>query len=46
MCCRRHAQSIYSFRGANINNILNFQKDFPDSKLLDWSRIIDPQKIL
>ena len=27
------AQSIYSFRGANINNILNFQKDFPDSKL-------------
>ena len=27
------AQSIYSFRGANINNILNFQKDFSDSKL-------------
>ena len=27
------AQSIYSFRGANINNILNFQKDFPDAKL-------------
>ena len=27
------AQSIYSFRGANINNILNFQEDFPDSKL-------------
>ena len=27
------AQSIYSFRGANINNILNFQKDFPDSKI-------------
>ena len=26
-------QSIYSFRGANINNILNFQKDFPDSKI-------------
>ena len=27
------AQSIYSFRGANINNILNFQRDFPDSKI-------------
>ena len=27
------AQSIYSFRGANINNILKFQKDFPDSKI-------------
>lgn len=25
------AQSIYSFRGANIYNILNFQKDYPDA---------------
>jgi DNA helicase-2/ATP-dependent DNA helicase PcrA len=24
------AQSIYAFRGANINNILNFQKDYAD----------------
>ena len=24
------SQSIYSFRGANINNILNFQKDYDD----------------
>ena len=24
------AQSIYAFRGANIENILNFQKDYPD----------------
>jgi len=24
------AQSIYSFRGANIQNILNFEKDYPD----------------
>ncbi|MCH2655546.1 MAG: UvrD-helicase domain-containing protein, partial [Flavobacteriales bacterium] len=26
------AQSIYAFRGANIENILNFQKDYPDAK--------------
>ncbi|MDY3520651.1 UvrD-helicase domain-containing protein [Riemerella anatipestifer] len=25
------AQSIYSFRGANIHNILNFKKDYPDA---------------
>ena len=25
------SQSIYSFRGANIDNILNFKKDYPDS---------------
>ncbi len=27
------AQSIYAFRGANINNILNFQKDYEDVKV-------------
>ena len=27
------AQSIYAFRGANINNILNFQKDYEDVKM-------------
>lgn len=27
------AQSIYAFRGANIDNILNFQHNFPESKL-------------
>lgn len=27
------AQSIYSFRGANIQNILNFRKDYPDFKM-------------
>ncbi|GAB5557308.1 MAG: 3'-5' exonuclease [Schleiferiaceae bacterium] len=26
------AQSIYAFRGANIRNILNFQKDYPQAK--------------
>ena len=27
------AQSIYAFRGANIKNILNFEKDYPDLKI-------------
>ncbi len=27
------AQSIYAFRGANIQNILNFQKDYPDVRV-------------
>ncbi len=27
-------QSIYSWRGADINNILDFEKNFPDAKLL------------
>lgn len=28
------AQSIYSFRGANIRNILNFKQDYPDAKTI------------
>lgn len=27
-------QSIYSFRGANINNILDFENDFKDAKII------------
>jgi DNA helicase II / ATP-dependent DNA helicase PcrA len=27
------AQSIYAFRGANIKNILNFEKDYPELKI-------------
>lgn len=27
-------QSIYAFRGANIKNILNFEKDYPDAKVI------------
>ena len=28
------AQSIYGFRGADIQNILNFEKDYPDLKII------------
>ncbi|OGN01259.1 MAG: hypothetical protein A3I26_02580 [Candidatus Yanofskybacteria bacterium RIFCSPLOWO2_02_FULL_43_10] len=28
------AQSIYAFRDADIRNILNFQKDYPDAKIV------------
>ena len=28
------AQSIYAFRGANIQNILNFEKHFPDLRII------------
>jgi DNA helicase-2/ATP-dependent DNA helicase PcrA len=28
------AQSIYAFRGANIQNILNFEKDYPELKII------------
>lgn len=27
-------QSIYAFRGANLANILNFEKDYPDAKVV------------
>lgn len=27
-------QSIYNFRGADINNILDFEKDYPDAKVI------------
>lgn len=28
------AQSIYGFRGANIQNILNFNRDYPEAKII------------
>lgn len=32
------SQSIYAFRGAKIENILNFKKDYPDSKTFRLER--------
>ncbi len=33
-CVGDNDQSIYSFRGANYKNILNFEKDYPDAKTI------------
>jgi len=32
------AQSIYSFRGAKIENILNYKKDYPDARVFKLER--------
>ena len=31
-------QGIYSFRGANIKNILSFERDYPDAKIIKLER--------
>ncbi len=33
-CVGDDSQSIYSFRGANYKNILNFEKDYPEAKTI------------
>lgn len=38
-------QSIYKFRGANIYNILNFEKNFQMQSPSNWSRITVPPRI-
>lgn len=40
------AQSIYAFRGANIHNILNFRKDYPDYKLLKLEQNYRSTKVI
>jgi DNA helicase-2/ATP-dependent DNA helicase PcrA len=40
------AQSIYSFRGANIQNILNFRTDYPDYKLFKLEQNYRSTKVI
>ncbi len=40
------AQSIYAFRGANIQNILNFRKDYPDYKLFKLEQNYRSTKVI
>ncbi len=40
------AQSIYAFRGANIQNILNFEKDYPDLKTFKLEQNYRSSKII
>ena len=40
------AQSIYAFRGADIANILNFKKDYPDFKLFKLEQNYRSTKVI
>jgi DNA helicase II / ATP-dependent DNA helicase PcrA len=40
------AQSIYAFRGADIQNILNFEKDYPDLRLVKLEQNYRSTKVI
>lgn len=40
------AQSIYSFRGANIKNILNFEKDYPEIQIFKLEQNYRSTKVI
>jgi DNA helicase-2/ATP-dependent DNA helicase PcrA len=40
------SQSIYAFRGANIQNILNFRSDYPDHKLFKLEQNYRSTKVI
>jgi DNA helicase-2/ATP-dependent DNA helicase PcrA len=40
------SQSIYAFRGANIQNILNFQKDYPEATIIKLEQNYRSTKVI
>lgn len=40
------AQSIYAFRGANIQNILNFKRDYPDARVFKLEQNYRSTKVI